>query len=672
MCNIWKQKGDNSLSPKDFGVIFKDTLFKNVEHIGVTGGEPTLRGDLDEVCQNLISSLASLKSLSIITNSIKNQQSLERILEVRDTCKKNLINFSVMVSLDGVNEVHDKIRGIPGNFEKALWLIKELKDNDIDVSIGCTISKENVWNVSDLLNFLKENSIYGRFRVAEFIKRLYNEDCSVIKSFTQDETYHLAMFFHKLEMEYEKNETFKRTYRNIREMLLGKTRSIGCPYQSNGVVIGAEGQLSYCAPRSEVVGNAKKDSALEIFKKNIHVRDTIRQKDCSSCIHDYHDEYPFQKYLQTEVENILRKILQFKHFHLSKKILKIASYLPMSYVPSLKVRKILILGWYGTETVGDKAILGGILANYKKQYVNCEFIVASIYPYITERTKSELNENFKVIDAYSINFFKSICVVDEVVMGGGPLMDLEELSIPYLGFYFAKLKNKVCTVYGCGLGPLNFEKYREAVFQILLLADLIKVRDSASVEFAKNLLGNSSSQKMIELTQDPAIKYVESIKSIPTTQVNELCLFLREWTYEYSSHISYEIFLKNKKKLETSLKDLILIKARELGVKKIRFCHMHNFSLGSDDRDFSAKFINTYLNEIKDIEVTYDKGLSTIESITQSMQNSRFNICMRFHSVVFAQTLSVEYLAIDYTLGGKILGFLKDNQALDRLYKIEL
>jgi polysaccharide pyruvyl transferase WcaK-like protein len=40
---------------------------------------------------------------------------------------------------------------------------------------------------------------------------------------------------------------------------------------------------------------------------------------------------------------------------------------------------------------------------------------------------------------------------------------------------------------------------------------------------------------------------------------------------------------------------------------------------------------------------------------------------MRYHSVVFAETLKVNYMALDYTNGGKIRGFLKDNNKLDRI-----
>ena len=57
--------------------------------------------------------------------------------------------------------------------------------------------------------------------------------------------------------------------------------------------------------------------------------------------------------------------------------------------------------------------------------------------------------------------------------------------------------------------------------------------------------------------------------------------------------------------------------------------------------------------------------------IIQSMYHAEFNICMRFHSVLFAETLGVPYIAIDYTGGGKIKAFLEEREKLDRLISLK-
>jgi sulfatase maturation enzyme AslB (radical SAM superfamily) len=203
----------------------------------------------------------------------------------------------MMVSLDGYGEIHEKIRGREGNFQSAIDVIEHFSNNtNIPVAIGCTISKENVWEVDELLDFLRENKIYGRFRVAEYIKRLYNSDRGdVIRNFTDEEKYHLQCFFQKLILTYETSETYQRTYASIISILGNKKRTIACPYHDNGVVLDSRGDIYYCAPKSKKIGNTLKESALSIFNKNTDERRRIIKDDCSDCIHDYHAPVTFNE-----------------------------------------------------------------------------------------------------------------------------------------------------------------------------------------------------------------------------------------------------------------------------------------------------------------------------------------------------------------------------------------
>lgn len=60
-----------------------------------------------------------------------------------------------------------------------------------------------------------------------------------------------------------------------------------------------------------------------------------------------------------------------------------------------------------------------------------------------------------------------------------------------------------------------------------------------------------------------------------------------------------------------------------------------------------------------------------LQQLVDSFAASPLNICMRFHSVVFAHSLQTPFWAIDYTLGGKIEGFLSDNRMRSRLVTIQ-
>ena len=666
MCNIWEQKKGFEFSPEQLKTILHDDLFKDVKHIGVTGGEPTMREDLPEIYQAIIEAIPNINGLSTITNCYKENDVKNRIEKVIEVCKKNNKPFSMMISLDGYGEVHDKIRGRKGNFDSAINILKHFNEKGINISTGSTVSKDNVWEIDELLDYMKKNSIYGRFRVAEFIKRLYNENkSSVIRNFNDDEVYHLILFFYKLIFTFEKNETYKRTYKSIINILAGGERLIGCPYQNNGVVLNSKGELAFCAPKSEIIGNTLEHSAIEIYNSNSTEHNRILKENCKNCIHDYHAPITAREYKIETDEQYWRRRIKVDSVLLTNK--------EIDNIPTNKVYdfQVFITGWYGTETVGDKAILAGIIQKIKEKYSNSKigFIISSLYPLITERTMKELEIiDYQVVSVYSEQFISSIKGANIVIMGGGPLMDLEELALPLLSFKIAKKLNIKSIIFGCGLGPLFKNKYIKATKEILNLADEIHLRDQKSILLAKEWTGG---KKEIELSGDPAKFHLQTISSLHNDKpkINRLSCFLREWTHEYIADISFNEFLELKKKVEYKLSEFIKSKAEELKVDEIYLDHMHNFVIGNDDRDFSRYFIQTYFKDYK-IPIVYNKKLSTVESIVENMKTSQFNICMRFHSVVFAHTLDTNFIGFDYTNGGKINNYLSDNHSIKNLLSL--
>jgi MoaA/NifB/PqqE/SkfB family radical SAM enzyme len=205
MCNIWKQTKDFEFSPEQLQTILSDPLYRKVKYVGITGGEPTLRDDLPELYHSCIKALPSLVHLSIITNGIKDEAALSRILKIKKLCDQHSISFSAMVSLDGVGAMHDQHRGRQGNFDSVIRLNDELKNKGIDVSFGCTVTKGNLYGLNELLAFTKAHQMKGRFRIGEFINRLYiteEENGAEIRNFVKEETYYLQNFFHQLSQDF--------------------------------------------------------------------------------------------------------------------------------------------------------------------------------------------------------------------------------------------------------------------------------------------------------------------------------------------------------------------------------------------------------------------------------------------------------------------------------------
>jgi len=661
MCNIWQQKQDNEITPDEFQKLLTDSLYNNVKHIGITGGEPTLREDLHLLYDAAIKALPNLHGLSIITNAIQKEQVIERIEKVIAVCEKNNKSFSIMVSLDGYKDVHDLVRGRPGNFESALAVIKHFKKKGLNVITGTTISKANVWHVEELLHFFKKNKQVGRFRVAEFIKRLYNDDrFDVIRNFDDDETYQLQLFFYKLIVTYETDPTYQRTYKSIINVLGGGKRLIGCPYHNEGVVVSSRGELAYCAPKSNFIGSGLKESSLNIYQKNTKEKERIKIENCDSCIHDYHYKETFAELKARIATRLWTKLYQIdsKWYNVHR--------LVRPFKKLNQNKTAFIIGWYGTETVGDKAILAGIVHELTEKFGKINLYIGSLYPFITERTIRELDIPATVINVWEKEFIAACKSSDLIIMGGGPLMDLEVLSVPLKAFQLGRIYNKTNIVYGCGIGPLFNKRYQDTVKKILSLSDEIMVRDEKSKLTAEEWTDDS---KPIKLSGDPSKIYLKSLhQQFP--QRNIISCYLRDWTYEYSRDLSYEDFLVKKEEFELGIANLIKQKALEMRVNEIRLEHMHNFVIGNDDRDFSRYFIEKYFDDFE-IPISYNKYLSTVASISASMQSSKLNVCMRFHSVVFAHSFNTNFVAIDYTKGGKIKNYLVDENQMDNYLSVD-
>jgi len=161
-CNIWVDKQDTKreLTLGEYERIFK-SIGKSVIWYTLSGGEPFLRNDIVDIAK-LIKVYSDPKVINIPTNALLTNRIVteaRKILEITSPDTTLIINLS----LDGIGENHDEIRGIPGNFAKfkeTLFALKELKKDypkSFEVGVHSVVSKFNVDNILELFDYVKEN-----------------------------------------------------------------------------------------------------------------------------------------------------------------------------------------------------------------------------------------------------------------------------------------------------------------------------------------------------------------------------------------------------------------------------------------------------------------------------------------------------------------------------------
>ncbi|MEY8211141.1 MAG: polysaccharide pyruvyl transferase family protein [Gammaproteobacteria bacterium] len=326
--------------------------------------------------------------------------------------------------------------------------------------------------------------------------------------------------------------------------------------------------------------------------------------------------------------------------------------------------RITIIGWYGTETIGDRAILAGLISFFSKSFKSFEIKLGSLYPFFSERTLNEDCAFYKEITGkgYDIKIFNSkkpkelvnaIKNSDLIVMGGGPLMDLNELFMVEYAFKKAKKLGVKTALLGCGVGPLFNKKYRKSVLEISLHSDIHILRDSQSKnslsvlykEFKKTL-----NLDLIHTSFDPAVECV--LHHNNNDARDYIAINLRAFPAEYNKNRG------GSRGIDNELKQFVASVSRQFSEQEIKLVPMHYFHVGSDDR----VFLNSIALDLKLDNITVQNKNLTLKETIDVYKHAYFNIGMRFHAVVLQTIVSGKNFVLDYTEPGKgkINSFLKD------------
>ena len=138
-CMIWRRDAGDELSIDEIGRFFDQA--RGFSWIDLTGGEPSLRRDLPEICRIITGTNRQLVLLHFPTNGLMPEKTLEAAEAVVSNWRGRLV---VTVSMDGDRSLNDQVRGIPGAWDKQIETFRRLDDMGVDVVFGMTISRHNI------------------------------------------------------------------------------------------------------------------------------------------------------------------------------------------------------------------------------------------------------------------------------------------------------------------------------------------------------------------------------------------------------------------------------------------------------------------------------------------------------------------------------------------------
>lgn len=113
MCNIWKNPTDKKEELKASDL----RSFPKLKFINLTGGEPFIREDLDEIVEECYKHTDRI----VISTSGWFQ---DRVIALA----KKFPNIGIRISIEGLAEKNDELRGRQGTFDKAIKTLKTFSE----------------------------------------------------------------------------------------------------------------------------------------------------------------------------------------------------------------------------------------------------------------------------------------------------------------------------------------------------------------------------------------------------------------------------------------------------------------------------------------------------------------------------------------------------------------
>lgn len=150
MCNIWQIE-----NPVDLPLAYFNNLSPDLKYINLTGGEPFLRSDLPEIVK-IIKRKSPRAKIIISTNGLATDLIIGQIKKILAINNK----VGIRISLDGLGEMHNQVRGIPDIFSKAMATIDGLKKIGVkNLGISFTIMDFNVSELKKVYDFAQEKKL---------------------------------------------------------------------------------------------------------------------------------------------------------------------------------------------------------------------------------------------------------------------------------------------------------------------------------------------------------------------------------------------------------------------------------------------------------------------------------------------------------------------------------
>jgi MoaA/NifB/PqqE/SkfB family radical SAM enzyme len=276
-CNIWQLEfeSDSSSASLPRAALLEtlsDPAFHNLVELVLTGGEPFLRADLPDLVQGIAAlrqaKLKKLRTIVIPTNGLLAKRIADNTETMAGALARSDLQLVIDVSLNALDQNHDRTKGAPGAYSRALDTLRRLDEvrvgrSNLFVGVNIVVTPETVEHFERVVQFAKRRGLFWlvsplsispmRFRNAGDAERLRLSECHLRR---------LAVFYRRESG--GSDYCFERIARSYRR---GRRQS-RCVAGAGFVFIDADGAVYPCPLAGKRLGNIRQSRFGAIWKSD--------------------------------------------------------------------------------------------------------------------------------------------------------------------------------------------------------------------------------------------------------------------------------------------------------------------------------------------------------------------------------------------------------------------
>jgi uncharacterized protein (TIGR00661 family) len=296
MCDSWKIESKDDLSVDEVAEIFDE--LPTMDAVRLTGGEPFVRPDFPELVR-LADQKLRPKALQITTNGFLTK----RIVQFCEERRKKTPLY-LLVSIDGVADKHNEIRGHSSAYKFALDTVTQLarrqKELNIHLSVNQTIvDADGAEQYRKLREVLKPLGIHNNVVMAYDTSATYSVERHIdvaptevgqFAAFGQIDNSILEDLIAEIDRDLARfpllDRLAKRYYlRGIANRMIGRQGAPNpkCVALNTHMRLFPNGDVPTCQFNSKIVGNLRRQSFRDVWRSAaaLHQRDWVQK--CPGC-----------------------------------------------------------------------------------------------------------------------------------------------------------------------------------------------------------------------------------------------------------------------------------------------------------------------------------------------------------------------------------------------------